>query len=290
MLTSTPNANANTGWETVVKPSKTKNPPKQLNTETPAVTWMTLTLITVAMAFPMRKAAAIAEAFMYHVGRNFVKNVGKGKNCLNFKIRTDKMNNALGFTFGSIDFNIRFNESGPQKQTKGVLDIPEGQTFESFKSTTEKLPEVTKITKSKNSNSVMATSSSEEAPVSINGNSLRPAFLSILRCNNCQMFGHSTKFCKTPRKCPHCSGPHTHSACENTQLKKCANCSGNHSAAYKGCPKYKIYAESVNNKNVATQSEYLKRCHVTGNIPNLNTDKNYNFRLIMMKFAIWQEN
>jgi hypothetical protein len=47
----------------------------------------------------------------------------------------------------------------------------------------------------------------------------------LVRCYNCQAFGHVSKFCKNKVVCPHCSGEHERSRCENKEKPGiCVNC------------------------------------------------------------------
>ena len=65
----------------------------------------------------------------------------------------------------------------------------------------------------------------------------------IVRCNNCQHFGHFVKNCPTPDQpfCGKCSGRHRTDGCTQ-ENKKCINCvrsnvaDKNHSVFYHACP------------------------------------------------------
>ncbi|MFI5407481.1 MAG: hypothetical protein ACHQ1D_13335, partial [Nitrososphaerales archaeon] len=61
------------------------------------------------------------------------------------------------------------------------------------------------------------------------------------RCQNCQIYGHSAKFCKSKTTCARCAGNHKTETCtltklthtdqtteENLQAYKCKNCNGHH--------------------------------------------------------------
>jgi len=58
----------------------------------------------------------------------------------------------------------------------------------------------------------------------------------VIRCYNCQSFGHLAKFCSNKRRCEFCSGSHLHEHCSDEI--RCANCGGNHSASSLLCPVY----------------------------------------------------
>lgn len=63
---------------------------------------MTVTLLTVASAFLMGKAAIIVEAFVCYLTRSFIKQPGKGRKTGPIKKKNGKMNNTTDNTFGSI--------------------------------------------------------------------------------------------------------------------------------------------------------------------------------------------
>ncbi len=60
----------------------------------------------------------------------------------------------------------------------------------------------------------------------------------IIRCYNCQQFGHCAASCRYNTVCCNCSGNHP-PAQVCTLPPKCNNCAGEHSAAHKSCPVYK---------------------------------------------------
>ena len=72
----------------------------------------------------------------------------------------------------------------------------------------------------------------------------------VLRCNNCQHFGHFAKQCPTPEEpfCAKCSGNHRTDSCTGND-RKCINCMRknetdvNHSVYYHGCPSTAKYLE-----------------------------------------------
>ena len=82
----------------------------------------------------------------------------------------------------------------------------------------------------------------------------------LIRCNKCQVFGHSAKKCrsKTP-KCPHCAGPHTHQQCKNRKNRKCANCGlTTHGAAYAGCSVFRQYKVKIELENIRLKEEWAR--------------------------------
>lgn len=60
------------------------------------------------------------------------------------------------------------------------------------------------------------------------------------QCHNCQLFGHSQKFCTAPPRCHRCGKDHHFSQCKKPVTKEacCCNCGGPHPANYSGCPKH----------------------------------------------------
>ncbi|KNG79996.1 hypothetical protein ANOM_011768, partial [Aspergillus nomiae NRRL 13137] len=64
----------------------------------------------------------------------------------------------------------------------------------------------------------------------------------IVRCNNCQRYGHIGNICPHDTICGACAGKHETRACpdRNTPrlVPKCANCNGDHTAWYKKCEVY----------------------------------------------------
>lgn len=84
------------------------------------------------------------------------------------------------------------------------------------------------------------------------------------RCHKCQLFGHGSRNCNLPRKCPMCAQPHEMEKCplvnENGYLNesatpKCANCNGDHPVTSRNCPKlieYQAIQERINNRSSRT--------------------------------------
>ncbi len=60
----------------------------------------------------------------------------------------------------------------------------------------------------------------------------------IIRCYNCQRFGHCAASCKYSPVCCNCSGNHPPTL-RCTLPPKCHNCEGEHSADHKLCPSYR---------------------------------------------------
>ena len=69
--------------------------------------------------------------------------------------------------------------------------------------------------------------------------------ISIIRCYNCQVFGHVAKTCKNPPKCGKCANQHQTGDCEEGNAMKCANCQLNHAANDPFCEAYLDHASKV---------------------------------------------
>ncbi|CAN7948468.1 unnamed protein product, partial [Ixodes hexagonus] len=67
-----------------------------------------------------------------------------------------------------------------------------------------------------------------------------------VQCYNCQRYGHIAQYCRGPRRCKVCAGPHHHKNCTNRQDPQCANCGYRHAATFSGCQSRKT--ASVNLK------------------------------------------
>ena len=61
----------------------------------------------------------------------------------------------------------------------------------------------------------------------------------IIRCFNCQKFGHLSGNCNSKTACKHCSEEHKNETCTNKESEsKCSNCKGTHDADSLNCPIY----------------------------------------------------
>jgi len=58
----------------------------------------------------------------------------------------------------------------------------------------------------------------------------------VVRCYNCQSFGHLARVCPNHRRCEFCAGSHEHEHCVNEVC--CANCGGNHPSSSLQCSAY----------------------------------------------------
>lgn len=103
--------------------------------------WMTVTMLTVAEAFPCVRAEAIVKSFMFHVGAQFLKQEGKSKNCLVFKVRSDRLNYLNNFKFMNYDFKFTINSKEKPKapMTKGVIHIKSNENYKSIKKIWKKI-------------------------------------------------------------------------------------------------------------------------------------------------------
>ena len=69
----------------------------------------------------------------------------------------------------------------------------------------------------------------------------RPSNPPPLRCYSCNRYGHKVTHCRSGQRCKICGNNHSHSDCTNSM--RCVNCGGPHSAAYGGCPRYRLKAQ-----------------------------------------------
>ena len=56
----------------------------------------------------------------------------------------------------------------------------------------------------------------------------------LMRCFNCNKFGHTSQSCKVAAKCPGCGKDKHDDRCEEPKL--CSNCNGPHASSAKDCP------------------------------------------------------
>jgi len=252
--------NEEEGWQKA-SPKHRKKPTKATEPM-----WVFMTFFVVGMIAPQKLQQA-CSAFKARMGKDadiLAQNQGpkgpKAKRSFRTRVRSHRIDWAQSFTFPGIDFNTQ-TDSKPTKTKKsiGIMEIPTGMNFEQVKQKVQSDPNVGYIKKGRKNNknnTITIECKSDKVPQSINGLSVRPAEFSILRCLNCQMFGHSTSTCRNPTKCPHCAQNHTHADCKNTKAKKCANCNKQHSAAYKGCNEYLKYSNKVMTKNQTIRNQY----------------------------------
>lgn len=57
----------------------------------------------------------------------------------------------------------------------------------------------------------------------------------LVRCFNCQRFGHVATSCMEQCRCARCGGNHEYGKCEEGVQPKCCNYGEAHSAAFRGC-------------------------------------------------------
>ncbi|XP_039948362.1 probable serine/threonine-protein kinase fhkE [Bactrocera tryoni] len=71
---------------------------------------------------------------------------------------------------------------------------------------------------------------------------------SVNICKNCQILGHTQKWCKNNPSCPVCNlSPHSDTICSRIT---CANCYGEHTSSDKTCPKYQQIKEILTIKTL----------------------------------------
>ena len=59
----------------------------------------------------------------------------------------------------------------------------------------------------------------------------------VIRCFNCQRFGHIARFCKAEPACSNCATNHLYQGSCNFE-PKCVNCSGSHASSDPDCPSF----------------------------------------------------
>ena len=61
----------------------------------------------------------------------------------------------------------------------------------------------------------------------------------VIRCFNCQAYGHTSSYCKNKKTCVDCAEYLSDTNNHRCNTKHCINCQGTHAADSKLCPKYK---------------------------------------------------
>ena len=87
----------------------------------------------------------------------------------------------------------------------------------------------------------------------------------VMRCFNCQRYGHGANQCRGRVRCSACGQGHTWQECPNKSAPKCARCGGPHSAAYLGCPQYKE-AKQVQDYKIKQKVSYSEAAKAVKNI------------------------
>ena len=82
---------------------------------------------------------------------------------------------------------------------------------------------------------------------------IRPYKPPPLRCFNCNRYGHTGKHCRSSQRCKKCGKNHPPAECKNPL--HCVNCGGAHSAAYGGCPRYKLESQ-IQSAMIAQKMDY----------------------------------
>lgn len=268
-------------WALVGRGGKTNTSPKT-PTRAPShhpICWVFITLMSVMERVPENKMDEVGRSFASFIGHAFCHQTtpihAKYKNALTFKIAEQKITQAEHFSYGKYNFKVKNVKTQINKQAKGIIKLTNIDNFDNFThSLKQNNPDIIDIQRGYSykdniktpAPTATITFKSEEAPIKlVDLNELvSPALLKPLRCNNCQMHGHTTNKCRKTVKCPHCAAPHQHNQCKNIHKKKCANCERPHSAAFKGCPVYLRYKQSINITNNTLTQTYNNKCHQLG--------------------------
>ena len=91
----------------------------------------------------------------------------------------------------------------------------------------------------------------------------------VLRCYNCQQFGHIARACTNTRRCINCSDVY----CNNGYCRKpskCFNCGGPHRASDRSCPIYQRRHALLAGQH--PQPKYIKKSAGTDNFNSSNRD------------------
>ena len=83
-----------------------------------------------------------------------------------------------------------------------------------------------------------------------------------MRCFHCHRFGHTSKNCKSTKRCGNCGDDH-HGDCDRPS--HCVNCDGDHAAYDRDCPQWKMEKEiqTIKAKNNISYSEAKKQVAFT---------------------------
>lgn len=79
---------------------------------------------------------------------------------------------------------------------------------------------------------------------------VRPYYPNPMRCKQCQLIGHTAKYCRNSPSCVSCNLPSDHTPPTECKRIMCANCSGDHPASSNTCPKYQQSKEILKIKTI----------------------------------------
>lgn len=93
----------------------------------------------------------------------------------------------------------------------------------------------------------------------------------VIKCLNCQDYGHSRKYCSYTPRCVRCGSNHPSSNCGKSRESpaKCALCEGDHPANYKGC---RIYKDLQRFRKPTTSNNHTAHNNAKGRINNVNNN------------------
>lgn len=94
-----------------------------------------------------------------------------------------------------------------------------------------------------------------------------------MKCNNCQEYGHSVKYCKNVSRCGICSEDHRTESCQSRTLH-CYHCKGSHRVGDNNCAKHIFEREitTIQTKEKVNRAQAIIYLQTT-NPSNLNYSK-----------------
>lgn len=289
------NLNANTVETVETETATTKNERKASQDQ--GVQYFTFSLL-IGHFFSTEAIKTLANAFYKHLGETCQVYQPKGPFGPCFRVRDGLVAKAKQFSWANLNVPnliLRIDPYMPhntskaerkqiakkgnsiknqtQETSRGIIDIQIGHTLNEIKELLNAgknhILNLKRITNKfgKDTCKVIVTFGTKVAPTEILGSvykvTVEPVLLTLVRCNRCQRFGHTTKNCKANFiACPHCASAHSHAQCPVKTIPRwycCANCNGNHGAYSKSCPEFYKYQNIIDQKNIEIKKEWESR-------------------------------
>ena len=114
----------------------------------------------------------------------------------------------------------------------------------------------------------------------------------VVRCFQCQRFGHTAQQCRGKARCVRCGGPHSFDQCERKENPICVNCGEKHSAAYNGCLEAKKAKElqKIRVENKLSYAEATKAWKEKNVKPTNNNEQSQTLKVNVVKDQSKQTN